>query len=195
MNKPTTARPSKGVRGRATARGRPRRRTLAVGGAVAVAILVTVGIMASGGDDNQGQVPTAEAAAEGMAFEMLDGSTAALADYRGQPLVVNFFASWCVPCLAEMPGFERVHQDLDGQVAFLGINLQDRAEDGRRVVEQTGVTYDIARDPDGSIFQTFGAFAMPTTVFIDADGTVVDLHSGEISASALADRIDELLLA
>lgn len=126
-------------------------------------------------------------------FEMLDGTTASLGDYRGRPLVVNFFASWCVPCLAEMPGFERVHGQLDGEVAFLGMNLQDTVEDGRRVVEVTGVTYDIARDPDGSILESFGGIAMPTTVFVDADGRVVDVHSGEISAGALAQRIDELL--
>ncbi len=128
-------------------------------------------------------------------FEMGDGSTASLADYRGTPVVVNFFASRCAPCLAELRGFERIHQDLDGQVAFLGVNLQDRREDGLAVIDQTGVTYDIARDPDGSLFQAFGAFAMPTTVFVDADGNVVDLHSGEISAGDLAERIDRLLLS
>ncbi len=128
-----------------------------------------------------------------VSFEMLDGTAGSLAQYRGTPLVLNFFASWCVPCLAEMPGFEQVHQDLD--VAFLGMNLQDRVEDGQRVVEQTGVTYEIARDPDGSIFASFGGIAMPTTVFIDADGRVVDLHSGEITASALRDRIADVLLS
>lgn len=94
-----------------------------------------------------------------------------------------------------MPGFERVHQDLDGEVAFLGVNLQDRPEDGRRVVQQTGVTYDIARDPNGSLFQRFGALAMPTTVFLDAEGRIIDVHSGAISADALTERIDELLLS
>lgn len=77
----------------------------------------------------------------------------------------------------------------------MGVNLQDRREDGLAVIDQTGVTYDIARDPDGSLFQAFGAFAMPTTVFVDADGNVVDLHSGEISAGDLAERIDRLLLS
>lgn len=62
-------------------------------------------------------------------------------------------------------------------------------------MQQTGVTYDIARDADGSLFRRFGAVAMPTTVFLDAQGRVLDVHSGEISAGALADRIDDLLLS
>lgn len=160
---------------------------------VAVAALVVAAVLAarsaSDGD------PDADAGGVTASFEMLDGTTGSLAQYRGTPLVLNFFASWCVPCLAEMPGFERVHQDLDGEIAFLGMNLQDRVEDGRRVVEQTGVTYDIARDPDGSIFASFEGIAMPTTVFVDADGRVVDLHSGEITASALRDRIADVLLS
>ncbi|MGH9185655.1 MAG: TlpA family protein disulfide reductase [Acidimicrobiales bacterium] len=159
---------------------------------LAVAALVVAALLAARStstDDADGGDGVA------LSFEMLDGTMGSLADYRGTPLVLNFFASWCVPCLAEMPGFERVHQDLDGAVAFLGMNLQDGVEDGRRVVEQTGVTYDIARDPDGSIFQAFGAVAMPTTVFIDADGRVVDLHSGEIAAGGLAERIADVLLS
>ena len=155
--------------------------------ALAVALAVAV---AARRDRDAAGTPVG-AAAE---LETLDGGTTTLADYRGKPLVLNFFASWCPPCLAEMPGFERVHQDLAGRVGFLGVNLQDRVTDGRAVVEQTGVTYDIARDPDGDLFAAFGGIAMPTTVFIDADGNIVDVQSGELSAGGLADRIDDELL-
>jgi cytochrome c biogenesis protein CcmG/thiol:disulfide interchange protein DsbE len=162
--------------------------------AAVVAVALAVGIVAAGGDDSAGTASSQDVP-PAASFEMIDGTSGSLADYRGRPVVVNFFASWCAPCLAEMPGFERVHQDLDGRVAFLGVNLQDRREDGLAVIEQTGITYDVARDPDGSLFQAFGAFAMPTTLFIDADGNVVDLHSGEISAGALAGKIDDVLLS
>jgi cytochrome c biogenesis protein CcmG/thiol:disulfide interchange protein DsbE len=185
------------ARRRAGARARRNRRIAVAGGIVAVGVLLAVVVIGGSNapSSDEGDVAAGGASPEDVTFAMLDGTTGSLADYQGQPLVVNFFASWCAPCLAEMPGFEQVHQDLDGQVAFLGVNLQDRPADGRRVVEQTGVTYDIARDPDGSLFQRFGAAAMPTTVFIDAQGRVVDVHSGEISAGALADRIDSVLLA
>lgn len=182
------------IRGRSKPERHAGRQRLLLGaGAAAVAVgLLVAAIIAAGGGGRTGAATNPAPAAS---FEMIDGSPASFADYRGTPLVVNFFASWCVPCLAEMPGFEHVHQDLDGQVAFLGMNVQDRVEDGLRVVEQTGITYDVARDPQGSLFQAFEAFAMPTTVFIDADGNIVDLQSGEISAGALDERIDELLLS
>jgi thiol-disulfide isomerase/thioredoxin len=163
-----------------------------------VAGAVTLGSCAGGSDSGDPVSVSANAEPGGQAvegsFETIDGGRRAFADYRGRPLVVNFFASWCVPCLAEMPGFERVHRELADQVAFLGLNLQDPVDAGRAVVERTGVTYDIGRDRDGGLFHSFGGFAMPTTVFIDATGTVVDLHGGEISAGELRDRIDELLL-
>jgi thiol-disulfide isomerase/thioredoxin len=181
------------ARRRATARARRNRRIAVAGVIVLLAVVLIAGSNAPSSDE--GDVATGGAAPEDVTLTMLDGTTGSMADYRGRPVVLNFFASWCAPCLAEMPGFEQVHQDLDGQVAFLGVNLQDRIADGQRVVDQTGVTYDIARDPDGSLFQHFGAVAMPTTVFIDAQGRVVDVHSGEISAGALADRIASVLLA
>jgi cytochrome c biogenesis protein CcmG, thiol:disulfide interchange protein DsbE len=174
---------------------RPLRPKLAAAVLAGAVTLVSCG----GGSDSGDPVtvrPDAEPGGQAVdgSFAMINGGRRAFADYRGRPLVVNFFASWCVPCLAEMPGFERVHRELADQVAFLGLSLQDPPDAGRAVVEQTGVTYDIGRDPDGGLFQSFGGFAMPTTVFIDATGTVVDLHGGEITVGELRDRIAELLL-
>lgn len=184
------------ARRRAEARAHRNRRIAAAVAIALVAVLVAVVLVTSrSSSPSNDSDATAGMPPEDMTLTMLDGSTGSLADYRGRPLVVNFFASWCAPCLAEMPGFEQVHQDLGDQVAFLGVNLQDRVADGQRVVDQTGVTYDIARDPDGALFQHFGAAAMPTTVFVDAQGRVIDVHSGEITARALADQIESVLLA
>jgi thiol-disulfide isomerase/thioredoxin len=183
---------------------RRRRRFTTVGAAAVLgAVIVAAALVAGGGpDETTTNTPgnVEEAAAPGRmvpagGFEMLDGSPGSFVTYRGRPLVVNFFASWCAPCLAELPGFERVHQDLDGRVAFLGLNLQDRPQDGRRVVEATGITYDVGRDPSGELFRAFRGLAMPTTVFVDADGRIVDVHSGELSAGTLQAQIEALLLS
>ncbi len=189
-----TARPQKNAAATRTAdAGRGRKRWYA-GGAIALAAIAVALVVASGGTG-----PTKEASAgragEDGSFELLNGGSGTFDTHRGKPLVVNFFASWCTPCLAELPGFERVGQDLQGQVGFLGVNLKDGVRAGRRVVDQTGITYTVARDPDGKLFQSFGAVAMPTTVFIDADGNVVDVNSGELSAGELRDRIDKVLLS
>ena len=134
-------------------------------------------------------------AAPTTSYETFDGTEASVADYAGTPMVVNFFASWCVPCVREMPDFEEVHQALGDEVAFVGINMQDSVTKGEELVEDTGVTYDIGRDPDGSLLASFGGVAMPTTVLVDADGTIVRVLSGGTTAEELRAAIDEDLLA
>ena len=129
-----------------------------------------------------------------ITFERFDGSQGTLADYAGTPLVVNFFASWCAPCRQEMPDFEEVHQALGDDVAFLGFNVGDTREDGQRLVEETGITWDLARDPDQGILAEFGGLAMPTTVLINADGRVVDVHGGILAKSSLEEKIRTELL-
>jgi thiol-disulfide isomerase/thioredoxin len=149
------------------------------------------------GDDREpeplvGRDPSGDALPDDR-FSMLAGGMGSFADYRGRPLVVNFFASWCAPCVAEMPDFEAVHQELDGQVAFLGINLRDQVDDATRLVETTGVTYDIGRDPSGDLATALGVVNMPSTFFVSAEGEVVDVHPGALSADDLRSRARKLL--
>ena len=124
-------------------------------------------------------------------FTMLEGGTSSFADYEGKPLVVNFFASWCVPCRKEMPDIERVHRDLGDDVTILGIALRDSERDARSVVEQTGVTYDIGRDPTGKLFEAFGGLNMPSTFLVTAAGRVVDGRPGALSEKDLRELIAE----
>ena len=128
-----------------------------------------------------------------VGFERFDGSRASLADYRGRPVVVNFWASWCPPCVSEMPTFEQVHQRYRDRVAFLGVNLTDDPADAARLVARTGVTYDLARDPRGDAFRAFGGLGMPTTVFVSADGEVLATRTGDLSRE-LEDLVRRLLL-
>ena len=136
------------------------------------------------GEDTVGRAaPTA-------AFETFAGDEASVADYAGTPMVVNFFASWCVPCVREMPDFEAVHQQVGDEVAFLGLNVQDSATKGEELIADTGITYDVGRDPDGSLLASFGGVAMPTTVLVDADGTIVRVLSGATTADELLAAVD-----
>ena len=137
--------------------------------------------------------PTAGANVLDAELTTFDGDPVRLGAFAGgEPLVVNFFASWCAPCVREMPDFEAVHRRRD-DVRFLGVSLQDTAAAASQLVTQTGVTYDLARDDGGELFRAVDGFSMPTTVFLDADGTVVDVHGGELSQQDLESRIDRLV--
>jgi thiol-disulfide isomerase/thioredoxin len=128
-----------------------------------------------------------------VSFALLEGGTLRLADLRGTPVVVNFFATWCTPCVKEMPAFEQVHQELGDDVAFVGIDVRDSVSGAQELVERTGVTYTIGRDPSGEIFQDFDAVNMPSTFLLAADGTVVASHAGALDAGGLRDLVAEHL--
>jgi len=138
--------------------------------------------------------PTGTPAPE-FTVERLDGGPETpFTEYRaGRPTVVNFFASWCAPCVAEMPDLEAVFGEVGDEVAFLGLAVQDRPADTEELIRDTGVTYDIARDTDRDIVVAFQGLAMPTTAFVAADGTITSVHSGQLDADTLRARIDDEL--
>jgi cytochrome c biogenesis protein CcmG, thiol:disulfide interchange protein DsbE len=148
-------------------------------------VVLTSNLSADSSDDRESGVVE-------VGFEYFDGTEGTLADFAGRPLVVNFWASWCPACVAEMPDFEEIHARLGQEVAFLGLNMQETSEaDARELVERTGVSYPLGRDPEGAIFTRFGGIAMPTTVFLDERGVVVSTHSGVL----FADQLEALVRA
>jgi len=128
-----------------------------------------------------------------VALQDFDGGGFTLESYEGRPMVVNFWASWCPSCAAEMPAFEQVHQRLQGTVNFLGVNHSDRRSSAEELARSTGVTYRLAEDPDGQLFSAFGGTGMPTTAFIDADGGVAEVVVGQLSEHQLTSLIQEHL--
>lgn len=174
--------------------GRPHSRARAVamlsGGAV-VLVAAVLAILFAGGSEAPSAAPAGDPAPV-VDLLYLDGGQSTLADHEGTPVVLNFFADWCPACVAEMPDFERVHQAVGGDVRFIGLDRSLSIDGARALIESTGITYDVALDVDGSIFQAFGGLAMPTTVFIAADGSIVAQHNGVIFEEDLAARIDQL---
>jgi cytochrome c biogenesis protein CcmG, thiol:disulfide interchange protein DsbE len=174
-----------------------KRPAVALGLAVVVLTVAATGVWAarsSDPDPSAGPVsptaPPATSTGVDQPFELFDGDVARVADWHGTPVVVNFWASWCPPCVAEMRNaLEPMHQQLGDDVVFVGLNLQDTRDRAAAVVEQTGVTYTLGEDPDGELFTAFGGFGMPTTVFIDADGAVVTSHTGAFTFDQLRDLI------
>jgi cytochrome c biogenesis protein CcmG, thiol:disulfide interchange protein DsbE len=184
------------MNGSATGRRRARR-------GLVLAILLSFVAAACGGDDggtSTAQTPSQRS--DGVAgggdlpsteVELADGSTVALTDVvDGRPLVVNFFASWCAPCRAEMPDFAAVHGDVGDRVGFFGLAMQDTDDAAAELVELTGVAYPWGLDPSGAIFAGLGGFAMPTTVYVTAGGEIAGTDSGVIDESQLRDRLADL---
>ena len=126
------------------------------------------------------------------AFSTLDGRLVRFADYRGRPLVVNFFAGWCEPCERELPAFEEVHRALGGEVAFVGIAFNDQVASTESIVERTGVTFDVGRDANGKLAEAFGVTSIPATFFVSPEGEIVSAVRREIDAARLADEVERL---
>ncbi len=124
-----------------------------------------------------------------------DGETVDLASLRGQPAVLNFFASWCAPCREELPAFQAVNDELGDRVTFVGINSGETDDEAaRELLADTGVTFLVGLGDDGSILQEVGGTVMPTTALLDPDGHLVLKHPGDLTEEELTDLIEEHLL-
>lgn len=129
-------------------------------------------------------------------FGLLDvrdqGKVIKLSDFRGTPVVLNWYASWCGPCRAEIPDFVAAQEALDGKIVFLGVNLQEDPASAVAMLDEFGATYPAVLDEDGSVFRHYGGLGMPTTFFIDAEGNVVEWGSGRVTEEALVAALARL---
>ncbi|MCU1484706.1 MAG: thiol-disulfide oxidoreductase [Actinomycetia bacterium] len=123
-------------------------------------------------------------------YPKLEGGLGSLADYRGQDLVVNMFASSCVPCRKEMPDLQRLHEELGDEVTFVGLAVNDSQRNAEAFVRKYGATYDIGRDPNGNIASQLGVVNMPSTFLIGKDGRIKSAKAGAVTASELRKLIE-----
>jgi cytochrome c biogenesis protein CcmG/thiol:disulfide interchange protein DsbE len=150
------------------------------------------------GDTEEDLPPLVEGAAltPVVDFNYFDGTPASTAEFRGRPTVLNFWASNCAACIAEMPEFEEVHVALAESVDFVGMNVADVSrESALRLAEQTGVTYRLGDDTSSAVFREFGGFVMPTTVLLNPQGQVAFSWSGVLNAEELTRLVNEHILS
>jgi cytochrome c biogenesis protein CcmG/thiol:disulfide interchange protein DsbE len=124
----------------------------------------------------------------------LDGTPISLAELRGRPVVVNFWASWCGPCVEEFPLLEDAARRHAGdELAIVGIVYQDRSEAARAFMERNDASWPAAMDPGERTAAAYGILAPPETFFIGRDGRIVARQIGQLSASSLDEKLAAII--
>jgi len=116
-------------------------------------------------------------------LELLAGGSYELRQ-TGQPRALNLWATWCAPCRAELPAFDDVADRVNG-VDIVGINVGDDGPDAAELVEELDLSFTQVLDPNAAVQQNLRITGMPSTVFVDADGDIVHVQSGELTVEEL----------
>ncbi len=115
----------------------------------------------------------------------LNGHSLSLTHLRGKPVLLNFWATWCEPCIAELPLLEAAAQRYDDELVVIGINEGDLLRDVESFVAREALSYTVLLDYDESVGMLYQINGYPTSVFIDAEGIVRAIYLGEIPAAQL----------
>jgi cytochrome c biogenesis protein CcmG, thiol:disulfide interchange protein DsbE len=150
------------------------------------------------GATTQGAIPVPRQGFQAPDFELpnTQGENIRLSSLRGQPVIINLWASWCTPCRAEMPAIQKVYEEYAGLgLVVLGVNAsnQDNIQTASQFVEDNGLTFPILWDIDGQVSQLYLLSALPTTFFISGDGVIQEVVVGGPMAEALLKiRVEQL---
>ena len=164
---------------------------------VGVAMIALLGLMVWGigkrAAGTTGSVPVASRPAPGFTLPLFDGGQFELAAAQGKPVVVNFWASWCIPCVEEAAVLEQGSRAYRDRVVFIGVNVQDTDPLARDFLRRFGVTYPNGRDATGTIAVEYGMSGVPETYFVDRNGKLVRKWQGALDEARLRTFLDELL--
>jgi cytochrome c biogenesis protein CcmG, thiol:disulfide interchange protein DsbE len=161
------------------------RRVLAVG---LLLTLPLVGVLMAGlGREMTVRSPLVGRAAPAFSLRPVGGGNPiGTAELRGRPVVVNFWATWCVPCYQEHGVLTRAARALEGRVRFVGVVYEDSEENVQRFSREHGASYPSLVDTEGRTAIAFGIFGVPETYFLDASGTIVSKYIGPLDDERLA---------
>lgn len=146
-----------------------------------LALLLLAASCAPAGEDRV--LPEAE-------LELLAGGTYDL-QQTGEHRVLNLWATWCAPCRAELPAFDGVASRVEG-VDIVGINVGDSGPDAAELVDELGLSFTQVLDPNATVQQALRITGMPSTIFVDADGEILQVHAGELETEELESLLADL---
>ena len=128
-------------------------------------------------------------------FETEDGAITLkeIFEENKKPMVINLWATWCTPCLEEMPYFEASHRKHFEKIQFIGINISDSPTRASKRAEELNISYMLGRDPDGKFTKSLNAIGLPVTAFFDIEGQLSKVNQGPMSEEAIEKSVLELL--
>jgi cytochrome c biogenesis protein CcmG/thiol:disulfide interchange protein DsbE len=139
--------------------------------------------------------PQAGFAAPDFTLETPEGETVRLSDLRGQVVLINFWATWCPPCRAEMPAIQQVYDQYQDQgFTVLAVDVQEGGAQVTAFADQMGLTLPLLMDGDGSVFADYRGQALPSTFFVDQKGVIQEVTlGGPMTVAFIESQVTKLL--
>jgi cytochrome c biogenesis protein CcmG, thiol:disulfide interchange protein DsbE len=161
---------------------------------VVLAVLAIVALLGFGLVANSGVELAVGEPAPDAPLERLDGGgEVRLADYRGEWVLVNFWASWCEPCRRESPAIERYARRHRDELTVVGINTEDLSEDALAFVDEYELSWEMLRDSRGERKDDYGIFALPETFLVDPEGRLALIRRGVVDREYLDEYVTPLI--
>ena len=168
-------------------------RTVLIVGALLVTPLLIFLALSFGSDPRSIDSPLVGKPAPDFTLADLDGEVVRLEALRGKPIVINFWATWCQPCLLEHPVLQQAARRYAGQVEFLGVVYQDDPALIRRFISSRGAWGPSLIDPEGDVAIAYGVYGAPETFFIRPDGVIEEKYTGPLQPRTLERLVTRVL--
>ena len=147
------------------------------------------------GCSGQAQGPEIGKLAPDFELSSLDGKVVSLSDFRGKPVFLNFWATWCGPCRFEMPFIQKMYEGLSNEgLVVLAVNVQENPATVKEFVESFGLTFPVLLDTNSEVRLAYNIRGIPTTFFIDKNGIIQDIKIGAFASEVeIASRLNKIM--